>query len=53
MHLTDQERQSWDEKGYFIRKALLPPDVIEEMRTATEECSSDSSPPLSTAVVSR
>ncbi len=41
MHLTDEERKAWDEDGYFIRKSLLPPDVIEEMRTATEElCSS-------------
>ena len=41
MRLTDDERQSWEDNGYIVRKQLLPPDVIEELRGATEElCSS-------------
>ncbi|MDP1794367.1 MAG: hypothetical protein Q8K63_09555, partial [Acidimicrobiales bacterium] len=37
MHLTDDERKSWDDNGYIVRKGVLPPDVLEEMRVATEE----------------
>jgi hypothetical protein len=37
MHLTDEERKSYEENGYLIRKGAVPMDIIEEMRTATEE----------------
>ena len=37
MHLTDEERQSYEANGYIVRKNFLPPEVIEELREATEE----------------
>ena len=37
MHLTDEERRSWEDNGYIVRKNAIPMDVIEEFRVATEE----------------
>src|SRR3954466_4546989 len=39
MHLTEEERRSWEDNGYIVRRQMLPADVIEEMRVATEELS--------------
>lgn len=37
MHLTAEERTSYEENGYLIRKGAVPMDVIEQFREATEE----------------
>jgi len=37
MHLTDEERKSWEDNGYVVRKNAIPMEIIEEMRVATEE----------------
>lgn len=37
MHLTDEERKSWDENGYVVRKGVVTPEILEELRNATEE----------------
>jgi hypothetical protein len=37
VRLTEAERRSWDEDGFIVRRQLFPPDVIDELRVATEE----------------
>ncbi len=37
MRLTDEERRSYEDNGYLIRKNAVPADIIEEFRVATEE----------------
>src|SRR5438309_3165870 len=37
MRMTPEERAGWDRDGYLVRRSVLSPDDVDELREAAEE----------------